>query len=78
MPKGTTENLDVKIGKNINEIRTNRGKTLPVIAELLNVSWQQVQKYEQGINRITASSLYKLAQYFNVNLEEFFNGYNED
>jgi len=40
--------------------------------EVLNVTFQQIQKYETGLNKIDAIKLYKLAKYFEVPMEIFF------
>jgi len=40
--------------------------------EVLNVTFQQIQKYETGLNKIDAIKLYKLAKYFDVPMETFF------
>jgi transcriptional regulator with XRE-family HTH domain len=67
------EAYDVIIGKNIRHIRKDRGYTLEEISDLLGVSQQQLSKNEKGRNRLSAVNLYKLARYFEVNMEAFFN-----
>lgn len=44
------------------------------MAEILGVTAQQAQKYEKGINRITAGRLYTIAQAFGVDVSFFFEG----
>ncbi len=51
--------------------------TLKKIAEILDVSQQQVSKYEKGEDRITASKLYNLAVILQVSVSYFFEGYKE-
>lgn len=49
------------IGKNIRSIRKDRGFTLELLARRLGVSYQQLQKYEQGKNSISSERLKLLA-----------------
>ena len=64
---------DIIIGINIRYVRQNRGYTLEDMTHVLDVTMQQYAKYEIGRNRISASSLYKVARYFNVDIRTFFN-----
>jgi len=51
------EPLDVEIGRRLKEVREAEGMTQKDVAKLLGVSFQQVQKYENGKNRMSVSSL---------------------
>ncbi len=62
------------IGKNLMRLRKHIGLSREEIAALLNVSYQQVQKYEQGINRFPIESLFLLQKFYNVPYEYFFSG----
>lgn len=42
------------------------------IGNYLNISFQQVQKFENNINKLSATQLYKLSKYFGVDMEFFF------
>ena len=53
--------VDAAIGERIRRRRTELGLTQEQLAQRLGVSYQQVQKYERGANRISASRLYALA-----------------
>lgn len=44
------------------------------LAERLGLTFQQVQKYERGANRVSASKLYEIARIFSVPLSDFFEG----
>lgn len=57
-----TTPLDVFIGKRIRKARKQRGISLHDIAPIIPISYQQVQKYESGVTRIPASSLYLIAR----------------
>ena len=43
------------------------------IGNYLNISFQQVQKFENNVNKLSACQLYKLSKYFGVPMEYFFN-----
>lgn len=62
------------IGKNIREIRVERRLTLNEVARALGVTYQQLQKYEQGIDRVSAPKLFVLSQHFKLPMDEFFLG----
>jgi transcriptional regulator with XRE-family HTH domain len=61
-----------KIGLNLKNLRKKIQLTQSELGNLLGVSFQQVQKYEKGINRIPALQLYFLQKTFNVPFETFF------
>jgi transcriptional regulator with XRE-family HTH domain len=44
------------------------------LGERLSVTFQQIQKYEKGTNRVSASRLYEMAQIFDVPIDYFFDG----
>jgi transcriptional regulator with XRE-family HTH domain len=50
------------------------GRSQECLAEILGVSFQQIQKYERGTNRISASKLYKIAATLQVSVTFFFEG----
>lgn len=60
------------IAKNIRKAREARFKTQEHLAKVLNISHQQVQKYEEGKNRISPAKLYILALYFDIPVQEFY------
>lgn len=49
--------IDVEIGRRIRAKRNERGMSQSVLAEGLNITFQQVQKYEKGSNRLSCASL---------------------
>ncbi len=61
------------IGLNIRKLRLSRGLSQEHLAEVLNVNYQQIQKYENGEHRISLYKLLQLAEYFDVTLEYFIN-----
>ncbi len=62
------------IARNLRRARQYRGLSQTAIADMLGVSFQQVQKYECGANRISAASLYVLSRRLNVSVGWFFEG----
>lgn len=61
-----------QIGLNLKNLRKNVGLTQGELGKILGVSFQQVQKYETGANRIPALQLYILQQTFHVPFDAFF------
>jgi len=62
------------IGQNIQNIRMDRNVSQSDLAKMLDISFQQIQKYENGLNRISASNLYLLSQSLRIPIEDFFTG----
>lgn len=67
--------IDAHIGFKIRKLRKELGISQGKVAEVLNVTFQQVQKYENGQNRINCSKLYDISSYFKVSPTYFFNGF---
>ena len=66
--------VDLHVGKKLKQIRTLRRMSQTDVARKLNLSFQQIQKYEIGSNRIAASRLFELAQILEVHPSFFFEG----
>ncbi len=66
--------VDVLVGRRARERRTLEGMSQTAVAEKLGLTFQQLQKYERGANRISASRLYELAQMFDVPVSYFYEG----
>jgi transcriptional regulator with XRE-family HTH domain len=64
--------LDAMVGARIRMFRVNRGMSLTVLAERIGVTFQQVQKYERGTNRVGASRLSQIASVLGVSVCELF------
>jgi transcriptional regulator with XRE-family HTH domain len=58
--------LDSLLGKRIRELRRRRGITQTVLASHIGVTFQQVQKYERGANRISVVTLVRMAELLGV------------
>ena len=66
--------IDIHVGARIRGQRVLRGLTQSDLARLVGISFQSVQKYEQGENRVSASRLYEFAQVLGVSPQHFFDG----
>lgn len=66
--------VDVHVGRKLKQIRTMRRLSQTDVARDLNLSFQQIQKYEIGSNRIAASRLYELSRILEVPTSYFFEG----
>lgn len=64
--------VDVHVGKRIRTRRWMLGQTQQQIADVIGVKFQQVQKYETGANRVSASRLYEISKSLNVPVSFFF------
>ena len=65
---------DLHVGKRLRRRRRLLGLTQQQLAESIGIRFQQIQKYECGANRVTASRLYELAVALNVPVNYFFEG----
>ncbi len=71
------ENLDPFIGKRVKLRRSEMGMSQAKLGEKLGLSFQQIQKYENGKNRVSASTLFQISQILGVNFSYFVEGYGE-
>jgi transcriptional regulator with XRE-family HTH domain len=69
-----TRRIDQHIGERLRLRRTELGLTQEQLAEALDVSYQQIQKYETGANRISASRIFEMARRLDVDMSYFFDG----
>jgi len=70
--KGHPNPVDVHVGARMRLRRTLLGFSQEVVAEKLGLTFQQVQKYERGTNRVSSSRLFDLCRIFNVPIAYFF------
>ncbi|QIO64803.1 helix-turn-helix domain-containing protein [Rhizobium leguminosarum] len=70
----TPEPVDIQVGANIRGLRLLRRMTQMEVAKHLGITFQQLQKYEKGANRVSASKLHKMATVFGVRVEALFEG----
>ena len=70
--------VDVHVGKRIRHQRWLVGKTQQQLAEQVGIKFQQIQKYETGMNRVSASRLWDIADVLGVPVAFFFEGQDKD
>lgn len=61
-----------EIGERMRKLRKRRGLTQEQLAEIVDVTFQQIQKYENGSNRLNADKLQTIAQALSVPVSAFF------
>lgn len=66
--------VDVHVGKRIRHRRWMIGTTQQQLAEKVGIKFQQIQKYETGMNRVSASRLWDIAHALDVPVSFFFEG----
>ena len=66
--------LDRLIGLKVRHHRLRTGISQDCLANHLGITFQQVQKYERGENRISAGRLFEIAVYLQTDLSGFFDG----
>ena len=71
-PIGTPRPVDVHVGGRLRLRRTLLGMSQEKLGEAVNLTFQQIQKYERGANRIGASRLFELSQVIGVPVSYFF------
>ena len=79
MPKRTVlrdgpDPVDIHVGARVRERRVSLGMSQTKLGECLGLTFQQIQKYERGTNRLSASKLWTLSNLFKVPIEWFFDG----
>lgn len=66
--------VDVHVGQRIRQRRWMNGTTQQQLAEAVGIKFQQIQKYETGMNRVSASRLWDIAHVLTVPVSFFFEG----
>jgi transcriptional regulator with XRE-family HTH domain len=66
--------IDIYVGSRLRERRVSLGMSQTVLADRLGLTFQQVQKYERGANRLSASALWRAADAVDVPVSYFFDG----
>lgn len=69
--------VDVHVGRRLRLRRTILGMSQEAIGKQIGVTFQQIQKYERGINRMGASRLYDFSKGLGVPVAYFFDGYGD-
>lgn len=66
--------LSARIGQNLLRLRKLSGMSQTQLGDAIGLSFQQIQKYENGKNRFPADKLFLVAQVLKVDISEFFEG----
>ena len=66
------ENFNLHLGKKLRMRRLSLGLTQTKVAEAINVTFQQIQKYEKGTNGVSSNRLMQLSSYLKVPITYFF------
>ncbi|MDD9912282.1 MAG: helix-turn-helix transcriptional regulator [Alphaproteobacteria bacterium] len=67
--------IDIHVGQRLKQQRKLQGISQENLAKQLGITFQQIQKYENGTNRISASKLYELSQILKTPIQYFFENY---
>ena len=70
--------IDLHVGQRLRQRRCLLGMTQQKLAESVGIKFQQIQKYESGANRVSASRLWALAEALEVPVSHFFEGLSQD
>lgn len=70
--KGKPDSVDVHVGKRLRVRRSLLGLSQEKLAEAIGLTFQQVQKYERGVNRISAGRLYQFSKILDVPIAYFY------
>ncbi len=73
-PGNTPHPVDIHVGARIRLRRTLLGMSQEKLGDAVSLTFQQIQKYERGANRVSASRLYQFAQVLSVPVSSFFDG----
>ena len=74
MPKKQANPIDIQVGNRVRIRRMLIGMSQEKLGDLLGLTFQQVQKYEKGVNRIGAGRLFEVAQILGVPIDFFYEG----
>ncbi len=68
--------VDMIVGQNVRALRAKRRISQLELGEALGLTFQQIQKYEKGTNRVSASKLHQIAVFLGVEISALFEGAN--
>ena len=74
----TKQDIDAYIGKKLRLRRTMMGLSQEVVANAVGITFQQVQKYEKGVNAMNARRLVEFARFMHVPVAYFFEGLEDE
>ncbi|SMF15854.1 Transcriptional regulator, contains XRE-family HTH domain [Tistlia consotensis] len=71
------DELDAEIGRRLREARIVRGMSQTELGDALGITFQQIQKYEKGLNRIGSGRLFKISRILHLPVTYFYDGLEE-
>jgi len=71
------ENFNIHLGRKLRMRRLSLGLTQTKVAQAINVTFQQIQKYEKGTNGVSSSRLMQLSQFLKVPITYFYEEYKD-
>jgi|TARA_B110000211_G_C13889386_1_gene468830 transcriptional regulator with XRE-family HTH domain len=71
------ENFNIHLGKKLRMRRLSLGLTQTKVAQAINVTFQQIQKYEKGTNGVSSNRLMQLSQFLKIPITYFFEDFKE-
>ena len=71
------ENFNIHLGKKLRMRRLSLGLTQTKVAQAINVTFQQIQKYEKGTNGVSSNRLMQLSQFLKVPITYFFEDFKD-
>jgi transcriptional regulator with XRE-family HTH domain len=74
VPKKQANPIDIQVGNRVRIRRMLIGMSQERLGDLLGLTFQQVQKYEKGVNRIGAGRLFEVSRILNVPVDFFYEG----
>lgn len=75
--KGKANSIDEYVGTQLRQRRSLLGFSQEKLAEQVGITFQQIQKYENGANRISASRLYEFSKVLDIPVTFFFDNYDQ-
>lgn len=74
----TKQNIDAHVGKRLRLRRTMMGLSQEALAKAVGITFQQVQKYEKGVNAMNANRLHEFSQFMHIPIAYFFEGLDQE
>jgi transcriptional regulator with XRE-family HTH domain len=72
VPKRSPDRMDLEVGRRVRTFRLQKGLSQEKLGDQLGLTFQQVQKYEKGTNRIRAGRLQRIANILEIPVADFF------
>ncbi|NEO27718.1 MAG: helix-turn-helix transcriptional regulator [Kamptonema sp. SIO4C4] len=72
MSAKTPSHVDHQVGRRIRQARRDAKLTQEQLGNMIGLTFQQVQKYEKGVNRVSAGTLYEISQVLDLPISWFF------